>query len=54
MGDRVWQHGNDQITEIDGGAAFAGFAIDRRIGFNVVGDIRNVNAQLPVSRARLL
>ena len=40
------QHGDDAVHEIGGGAAFIGVVIGFRTGFDIMGDIGDVNAYL--------
>jgi hypothetical protein len=47
VGERFGEHGNGAVDEIDGIAAEAGFAIERRFGMNIVSDVGNVNLEEP-------
>ncbi len=49
VGERFRKHGHGAIDEVDGIAAEAGFAIERRLGKNVVGHIGDVNLQKPTA-----
>ena len=47
------QHGHGAVREIDGGAAQARFAIERRIARDVMRHVGDVHLQMPAARAAL-
>ena len=47
--ERFGKHGNGAIDEVDGIAAETRFAIERRFGMNVVGDVGDVDLQEPAA-----
>ena len=49
IGKRFGKHGNGAIDEVDGIAAQARFAIERRFGMHVVRDVGNVHLQQPAA-----
>ncbi len=49
VGKRFGKHGNGAIDEVDGIAAQAGFAIERRFGMNVMSDVGDVDLQEPAA-----
>jgi len=49
VGESFRKHGNGAIDEVDGIAAEAGFAIERRLGTNVVGDVGDVHLKEPAA-----
>src|SRR5208337_5017306 len=49
VGESFRKHGNGAIDEVDGITAQAGFAIERRLGTNVVGDVGDVYLKEPAT-----
>ena len=49
VGERFGEHRNGAVDEVDGIAAQASFAVERRLGANVVGHVGDVNLEEPAA-----
>ena len=49
IGEAGREHGNDPVDEVDAVGAFAGFVVQFGSGFDVVGDVGDVNADFDVA-----
>ena len=47
VAERLGEHGNDAVDEVGGIAALAGLDIERGAGFDIMGDVRDVDPKAP-------